>query len=445
MGKRILVADDSRTIQQAFAMVMDGAGYTLSFAKSVDEAVAVAKRDGRPDLVLSDAVLGNGSGYDLCAQFKAEAGLRDVPVYILASAQNPYDDARGRKVGADGHLLKPFESQALLDAVASALATPARRSSAAMPAENLDASSTSRYSEDEVVGEDDDDSYGEITIERGAPAPAPAPAASAWTARPPTRPSSARPLPTAPAPVVSPQPAPPRAPMIPAPRPSIAMPSVPSGPIPSGLGGMPPLPQPPQPRQPARTMMGFPSPKTGAATRPAGFPIPGAPPVMAPAAPMPSRPATMPPTTAPVRGPSFPTPAVSAAPLVAKPSPSSSSMPMVAPARPVPSRLMPTPASPTAAIPAAAIAPQPSARRPVTPEPVVPSHAPPATLASAVAAAASDRIEQTMASIAARGPEYEAIAKLSREIIEQVVWEVVPELAETIIRQEIDRLATAKK
>jgi CheY-like chemotaxis protein len=231
MGKRILVADDSRTIQQAFAMVMDGAGYALSFARSVDEALAAAKRDGRPDLVLSDAVLGNGSGYDLCAQLKAEAGLRDVPVYILASAQNPYDDARGRKVGADGHLLKPFESQALLDAVASALVTPARRSSAAMPAQTLDASSTSRYSEDEVVGEEDDDSYGEITIERGPTAPAPAPAASAWTARPPTRPSSARPLPTAPAPVAPSQPAPPRAPMIPAPRPSIPMPSVPSGPF----------------------------------------------------------------------------------------------------------------------------------------------------------------------------------------------------------------------
>ena len=46
MGKRILVADDSRTIQQAFAMVMDGSGYTLSFAKSVEEALSIARRDG---------------------------------------------------------------------------------------------------------------------------------------------------------------------------------------------------------------------------------------------------------------------------------------------------------------------------------------------------------------------------------------------------------------
>jgi hypothetical protein len=50
-----------------------------------------------------------------------------------------------------------------------------------------------------------------------------------------------------------------------------------------------------------------------------------------------------------------------------------------------------------------------------------------------------------LAALDGRGPEYEAIAKLSRDIIEQVVWEVVPELAEAIIRQEVDRLAGAKK
>ena len=65
-------------------------------------------------------------------------------------------------------------------------------------------------------------------------------------------------------------------------------------------------------------------------------------------------------------------------------------------------------------------------------------------MAAAVAATA-DAIDRKISALAARGPEFEAIAKLSREIIEQVVWEVVPELAEMIIRQEIDRLASAKK
>jgi hypothetical protein len=55
----------------------------------------------------------------------------------------------------------------------------------------------------------------------------------------------------------------------------------------------------------------------------------------------------------------------------------------------------------------------------------------------------ASRVEQKMAELAARGPEYEAIAKLSREIIEKVVWEVVPQLAEAIVREELakrDRL-----
>ncbi|MGB7813168.1 MAG: response regulator, partial [Polyangia bacterium] len=60
-------------------------------------------------------------------------------------------------------------------------------------------------------------------------------------------------------------------------------------------------------------------------------------------------------------------------------------------------------------------------------------------------AAVSSAIDQKVAAIAARGREYEAIAKLSREIIEQVVWEVVPELAEVIIKQEVDRLAAGKR
>jgi hypothetical protein len=62
-----------------------------------------------------------------------------------------------------------------------------------------------------------------------------------------------------------------------------------------------------------------------------------------------------------------------------------------------------------------------------------------------MAAAVSSIVEQKVTAMAARGPEYEAIAKLSREVIEQIVWEVVPELAEAIIRQEVDRLAAAKK
>lgn len=65
----------------------------------------------------------------------------------------------------------------------------------------------------------------------------------------------------------------------------------------------------------------------------------------------------------------------------------------------------------------------------------------PSKVASKVAEQVSSKLADKMAEISARGPEYEAIAKLSREIIEQIVWEVVPELAEVMIQEQIDRLA----
>ena len=81
------------------------------------------------------------------------------------------------------------------------------------------------------------------------------------------------------------------------------------------------------------------------------------------------------------------------------------------------------------------VTPPPPAPAPSHP---VPTPAPRTPLGSPVShASVSASVEQKLAAISAKGPEYEAIAKLSREIIEQVVWEVVPELAEAIIREHI--------
>src|SRR5687768_11174129 len=124
MGKRVLVADDSATIQRAFAMVFGGReDVSLIAARSMDEATSAA-RQGRPDLVVADVNLAGRSGYELCSALKSDPGLRGVPVYILASNHSPYDEAKGRDAGVDGHLTKPFESQALIDKVLEILSRP---------------------------------------------------------------------------------------------------------------------------------------------------------------------------------------------------------------------------------------------------------------------------------------------------------------------------------
>ena len=86
-------------------------------------------------------------------------------------------------------------------------------------------------------------------------------------------------------------------------------------------------------------------------------------------------------------------------------------------------------ATPMSSLPKPAPAPAPA-----------PKPAPP----PGVRAALSERVAEKVAQFAAAGPEYAAIAKLSREIIEQIVWEVVPELAELIIRSELDRLVSER-
>jgi len=164
MAKRILIADDSVTIQKAFAMTFAGADdVTVSGARSADEGLALAQRT-HPDLIIADGVMPGRSGYDLCASVKADPGLRSVPVLILASSQQPYDDMRGQKAGADGQLTKPWDTTAMMDKVRDLLhhgaGAPASVPPPAAPAPGRAAASL-------PTAAIDDDEYGEISIDTG--------------------------------------------------------------------------------------------------------------------------------------------------------------------------------------------------------------------------------------------------------------------------------------
>ena len=229
-------------------------------------------------------------------------------------------------------------------------------------------------------------------------------AASTWAAKPPTRPSGVRPIPAQIPAAPTAAPNSPRPSLIPGARPSTSMPVVPSGstPQPSTSAPAPAAARPPL----NRTMMGFPSVKPPVAAKPA-VPSPPAPPRLTPAAPMavvPSHPvaATIsPPLDGPVtvKAPTpLPPTATPAAP--------------AAIARPVVPRFAPPPPP---APPVLAPTPSAAARPVVSPVP------PPTTPAKALdiaapplEAAVSSAVDRKVAAMAARGPEYEAIAKLSR-------------------------------
>jgi CheY-like chemotaxis protein len=125
MGTRILLADDSITIQKVV---------NLTFADEGIEVVAVSNGDMaerrldevKPDLVLADIFMPGKNGYELCEAIKQNPQFRNVPVVLLVGAFEPFDQAEARRVRADAHLTKPFESRTLVETVRRLIRTTAR-------------------------------------------------------------------------------------------------------------------------------------------------------------------------------------------------------------------------------------------------------------------------------------------------------------------------------
>lgn len=116
MGSKILLADDSITIQKVV---------NLTFADEGIEVVAVSNgdmaerrlADVNPDLVLADIFMPGKNGYELCESIKKSQQFSKVPVVLLIGAFEPFNEAEARRVHADAHLTKPFESRTLVETV----------------------------------------------------------------------------------------------------------------------------------------------------------------------------------------------------------------------------------------------------------------------------------------------------------------------------------------
>ena len=120
MSKRLLLADDSITIQKVIQITFAHEDYELTITDNGDSAFARAK-DLVPDLVLADVYMPGKNGYELCAAIKQEPALQHIPVLLLAGSFEPFDEGKARSAGADSWIEKPFESQALIDRVATLL------------------------------------------------------------------------------------------------------------------------------------------------------------------------------------------------------------------------------------------------------------------------------------------------------------------------------------
>jgi CheY-like chemotaxis protein len=121
MGHKLLLADDSITIQKVVELVLAGEGFDIKAANNGDEALSVLP-SFQPDLVLADIAMPVMNGYQLCEKIKKNPTTKNIPVIMLSGAFEPIDEDLARNVGADDYIVKPFESQELINKVNSVLA-----------------------------------------------------------------------------------------------------------------------------------------------------------------------------------------------------------------------------------------------------------------------------------------------------------------------------------
>lgn len=115
-GVKVMVIDDSNTIRRSAEIFLLQAGYQVILAEDGFDALAKIA-DHQPDIVFVDIMMPRLDGYLTCALIKKHQRFRTIPVVMLSSKDGLFDRARGRMVGSDQYLTKPFTKDSLIGAV----------------------------------------------------------------------------------------------------------------------------------------------------------------------------------------------------------------------------------------------------------------------------------------------------------------------------------------
>jgi len=130
---KILVADDSVTMRNVVQMTFAAENAEVLTAGNGEQALR-AIAESRPEVILIDSVLPGTDGYEICRAIRSNSAVASTAVILLTSQFNKYDTERGRECGVDDHVIKPFDTQALIDRVSQVMSRP--RSSPAPKAVN---------------------------------------------------------------------------------------------------------------------------------------------------------------------------------------------------------------------------------------------------------------------------------------------------------------------
>ena len=117
-GLKVLVIDDSKTIRRTAETLLTKEGCTVYTATDGFDALAKIA-DHHPDVIFVDIMMPRLDGYQTCSLIKHNKTFRDTPVIMLSSKDGLFDRARGRIVGSEQYLTKPFTKDELLEAIAN--------------------------------------------------------------------------------------------------------------------------------------------------------------------------------------------------------------------------------------------------------------------------------------------------------------------------------------
>jgi twitching motility two-component system response regulator PilG len=115
-GIKVLVIDDSNTIRRSAEIFLKQGGHEVILAEDGFDALSKVN-DHRPDLIFCDILMPRLDGYQTCAIIKKNPEYADAPIIMLSSKDGLFDKARGRMVGSQDYLTKPFTKDQLLQAV----------------------------------------------------------------------------------------------------------------------------------------------------------------------------------------------------------------------------------------------------------------------------------------------------------------------------------------
>lgn len=119
---KILVADDSATIQKVFELAFESEDIDVELSGDGDDALVRIKKS-RPSMVIADVNMPGLDGFELCETLKGDPATASIPVYLMGSALDDFDEERAASVGAAGRFEKPFRSEDMVSRVRQVIAS----------------------------------------------------------------------------------------------------------------------------------------------------------------------------------------------------------------------------------------------------------------------------------------------------------------------------------